>query len=106
MPRRSVAASCCAAIVIASMPGCSRELPPIAPAPAQGWPAYGGDPHGTRYSKLERINRGNVAHLEVAWTYRTGEIERRGDAGSRNPGRRFDRAAINLQYCFLILSDF
>jgi quinoprotein glucose dehydrogenase len=39
------------------------------------WPAYGRDPQGTRYSPLTQIDRGNVARLEVAWTYRTGETE-------------------------------
>ena len=37
------------------------------------WAAYGGDPGGTRYSRLAQVDRGNVARLEVAWTYRTGD---------------------------------
>ena len=37
-----------------------------------GWPAYGNDPGGTRYSPAAQINRSNVAGLKVAWTYRTG----------------------------------
>ncbi len=37
------------------------------------WSVYGSDFGGTRYSKLTQINRGNVSHLKVAWTYRTGE---------------------------------
>ena len=41
--------------------------------PIAGWPSYGGDPGGTRYSPLTQIDRGNVGSLEVAWTYRTGE---------------------------------
>ncbi len=32
-----------------------------------GWPAYGGDQGGTRYSQLTQINRENVAQLEQAW---------------------------------------
>jgi quinoprotein glucose dehydrogenase len=39
-----------------------------------GWSVYGGDPGGTRYSALDQIDRGNVARLEVAWRYRTGEL--------------------------------
>ena len=38
------------------------------------WPSYGNDPGGTRYSPLLQIDRGNVANLRVAWTYRTGEV--------------------------------
>ena len=33
------------------------------------WPAYGGNPEGTRYSPLKQINRSNVGRLRVAWTY-------------------------------------
>jgi quinoprotein glucose dehydrogenase len=38
-----------------------------------GWPEYGGDPGGSRYSSLDQINRDNVGDLELAWTYRTGD---------------------------------
>lgn len=38
------------------------------------WPAYGGDPGGTRYSPLTKINPGTIGDLRVAWTYRTGEF--------------------------------
>lgn len=38
-----------------------------------GWPAYGRDPGGERYSPLTGIRRDNVAGLAVAWTYRTGD---------------------------------
>ena len=37
------------------------------------WIAYGRDPGGERYSPLTSINRGNVASLAIAWTYRTGD---------------------------------
>ena len=39
-----------------------------------GWSFYGGDPGGTRYSSLAQIDRANVGQLQVAWTYRTGEL--------------------------------
>src|ERR1700689_4646097 len=42
---------------------------PPAAAPSREWPAYGGNPEGTRYSPLKQINRSNVARLRVAWTY-------------------------------------
>ena len=38
------------------------------------WGHYGGDSFAQRYSPLREINRENVARLEVAWTYRTGEL--------------------------------
>ena len=40
-----------------------------------GWPAYGGDPGGTRYSPARQIDRSNVATLRVAWTYHTGDMQ-------------------------------
>jgi quinoprotein glucose dehydrogenase len=40
-----------------------------------GWSAYGRDPQGTRYVPASEITRENVARLEVAWTYRTGEAD-------------------------------
>ncbi|MGA3204674.1 MAG: PQQ-binding-like beta-propeller repeat protein, partial [Bryobacteraceae bacterium] len=40
---------------------------------ARNWPAYGGGPEGTRYSDLKQIDRSNVAHLQVAWTYDTAD---------------------------------
>jgi quinoprotein glucose dehydrogenase len=43
-------------------------------APDAGWPNYGNDPGGTRYSPAKQIDRGNVAQLQVAWTYRTGAL--------------------------------
>lgn len=43
--------------------------------PARGdWPAYGGGHSAQRYSALDQINRDNVARLERAWTYRTGDL--------------------------------
>ena len=42
--------------------------------PDAGWPTYGNNPGGTRYSPAKQIGRGNVAQLKVAWTYRTGAL--------------------------------
>jgi len=43
--------------------------------PDVGWPNYGNDAGGTRYSAAQQIDRTNVARLQVAWTYRTGAME-------------------------------
>ncbi len=45
-----------------------------APSADGGWPAYGGDGGGMRYSPLTQITPANVGSLRVAWTYRTGEL--------------------------------
>ncbi|MEC8886789.1 MAG: membrane-bound PQQ-dependent dehydrogenase, glucose/quinate/shikimate family [Pseudomonadota bacterium] len=38
------------------------------------WQYYGRDEHATRYSPLNQITPENVKNLEVAWTYRTGDV--------------------------------
>ncbi|MCZ6514283.1 MAG: pyrroloquinoline quinone-dependent dehydrogenase [Acidobacteria bacterium] len=43
-------------------------------AQAQEWPFYGGDAGGMKFSPLDRINKTNVAKLQVAWTYDTGDV--------------------------------
>lgn len=38
------------------------------------WQWYGGDAGGARHSMQAQITPANVARLEIAWTYRTGEL--------------------------------
>ena len=42
--------------------------------PQNEWHSYGGDPGGTKYSRLDQINKKNVATLKVAWTFDTGDF--------------------------------
>src|SRR5437879_13355472 len=42
--------------------------------PDPGWPNYGNDGSGTRYSLATQIDRTNVTQLKAAWTYRTGAL--------------------------------
>lgn len=37
------------------------------------WPAYGGDPGGSKYSPLADIDRNNAGRLRIVWRWRTGE---------------------------------
>ena len=37
------------------------------------WRDYGGSADSAQYSALDQVNRSNVAKLEVAWTYPTGD---------------------------------
>jgi quinoprotein glucose dehydrogenase len=53
-----------------------------ADGPLADWPYYGSDPGGTRYSPLTQINKTNVAQLEIAWEYHTGDLSD-GSAGRR-----------------------
>ncbi len=44
-----------------------------------GWPNYGNDAGGTRYSAARQIDRNSVGRLHVAWTYRTGGLDPKTD---------------------------
>jgi len=46
---------------------------PRSPIATTDWRTTGGDPGNGRYSRLDQINRGNIASLRVAWTYHTGD---------------------------------
>lgn len=41
--------------------------------PTIGWPVYGGDQGGQKYSPLDQVNRETVSRLELAWAWKTGE---------------------------------
>jgi glucose dehydrogenase len=43
------------------------------PAPHTTWTDYGGGADASQYSALKQINRSNVAMLQVAWKYPTGD---------------------------------
>ena len=52
------------------------EMSPALPldwTPFKGWARSQGDNGSRRYSSLTQINRGNVASLRAAWTYRSGD---------------------------------
>jgi quinate dehydrogenase (quinone) len=70
-----------------------KQLADAAPAADAGgqqtgstdWRAYGRTPHGTRYAPISQINRDNVQSLEVAWTFRTGDIPTGGAEDQNTP---------------------
>ena len=55
----------------------SGDWPIVDDGAGAGWSAYGGDQGGQRYSSLEQINTDNVSALEVAWHFRTGDMDSR-----------------------------
>ena len=58
-----------------ALAGCSSGASTgTVPSPDAGWPSYGGDPGGNRYSPLTQISPANVGRLGVAWVFRTGEL--------------------------------
>jgi len=68
--KRALAAALAAALLLA----CGETEYPHGGA-LEGWPTWGGDPGGTRFSRAEEITRENVAGLRVAWTFRTGDFD-------------------------------
>src|SRR5262245_47853213 len=74
-------------IIIALAAICSWKVVTNSPVAADGakqesgWPAYGRDPGGSRYSPLSQINRGNVGQLKVAWTYGAGFADIKASSG-------------------------
>jgi quinoprotein glucose dehydrogenase len=64
-----------------AFPLASTAAAQSAPSPNDaGWPVYGHDAGGSRYSPLDLIDRGNVRRLEIAWQFRTGDVGR-GEGG-------------------------
>ncbi len=54
-----------------------------ASAAEPGWPTYGGDQGGQRYSPAAAITPANVNTLTEAWEYSTGDMASKGDAMRR-----------------------
>lgn len=58
-----------------SYSGPPTPLIAVTPATEQrNWAAYGNTPGGSRFVALDQVTRDNVDKLQVAWTYRTGDI--------------------------------
>ena len=66
-----------AATLIASAPPADIQV--------DGWPYYGHDAGGMRFSPLTQITRANVSRLKVAWIYYTGDVIE-GRDGARRTG--------------------
>jgi quinoprotein glucose dehydrogenase len=56
---------------------------PCARAAEPGWAQYGGDERGQRFSAARQITSANVARLEQAWSYSTGDLASKGNVIKR-----------------------
>lgn len=61
-------------ILVATL--CAAQADAQVPTHAGDWTAYGRTAQGDRHSPLTQITPENVAELEVAWRFRTGELGR------------------------------
>ena len=48
-----------------------------------GWPNYGNDAGGGRFSDAKQIDRNNVGQLKVVWTFRTGALDEKRDLNEK-----------------------
>ncbi len=64
-----------AVVLLAGLLACPVPLGFAQSRTTVGWPNYGNDLGGSRYSPLTQINTKNVSQLKIAWTYRTGALE-------------------------------
>lgn len=75
-----------AAVVLLVLAACSPRPAPFTPPPPAAdaeWAFYGGDAGGQRFSPAAQITPTNVAALQVAWTYSTGDLATKGAAMKR-----------------------
>ena len=70
-PLRMHSATLATIFLVAAVTG---ARPAAADPAAADWPFYGGDAGGSRYSLLTQIDKNNVAQLEIAWEYHTGDV--------------------------------
>lgn len=77
----------CASVPIANSSGTPGRS-------GEGWPFYGHDGGGTRYSPLAQINRQNVVNLKVAWVFHTGDVSD-GTGGRKRSGLEATPVLLN-----------
>ena len=66
--------------VAGALPGAqtpASSQAPVGAVPDGDWHAYGRTAQGQRYSPLDQVTPANVANLQVAWQYRTGDFRGR-----------------------------
>ena len=78
--RNCTIASLSAAFLLSALPALANADLERKMADSKNWAAQAGDMANQRYSKLDKINTGNVGKLQVAWTFSTGVL--RGHEGS------------------------
>ena len=58
---------------------------PVAPGTEQkDWAHWGNTTAGNRFAALDQINKGNIDQLQVAWTFRTGDLPESNGAGAED----------------------
>ena len=72
--------------LVAAVSAAAGVVGTVRGAPGEdGWPSYGHDPGGARYSPLTQVTAANVERLKVAWTFHTGDATP-GEGGTPRSG--------------------
>jgi quinate dehydrogenase (quinone) len=71
---------------VISATGPAPSLTPVAADGAKDWRHWGNTVGGTRFGPLDQINKQNVDKLQVAWTFRTGDIPQSNGFGAEDQG--------------------
>ena len=71
------------AVVLAILSGGFGVRDCVAQTKDVGWPNYGNDAGGGRFSEAKQIDRNNVGQLKVAWTFRTGALDEKRDLNEK-----------------------
>lgn len=71
MKNKTVSLASCLLAVLLFGSGCGAPASNLKAHDDRDWPSYGGGLKDIRYSSLAQINRENVKHLRVAWTFDT-----------------------------------
>lgn len=60
-------------------------IQPVVPGTEQkDWAHWGNTTAGNRFAALDQINKGNIDQLQVAWTFRTGDLPESNGAGAED----------------------
>ncbi|KUM44916.1 glucose/quinate/shikimate family membrane-bound PQQ-dependent dehydrogenase [Pseudomonas sp. EpS/L25] len=60
-------------------------ITPVTPETAQkDWRSWGNTTAGTRFAALDQITKANVGELQVAWTFRTGDVPQSNGFGAED----------------------
>jgi quinoprotein glucose dehydrogenase len=81
LPPAFLAHACNSFVLLVLFAGCLVGTRPLAaqakalPSVGEGWPTYGGDPGGLRFSRSTQITRSNLNQLHSVWTFHTHAVD-------------------------------
>src|SRR5690606_27809050 len=82
-----------------------RNFATTGSGPGDDWLQYGKNSFGTRFVDSEQINPSNVKELQVAWTFRTGDVAGKGAEDQNTPLRVSDTVYVCTPYNKVIALD-